>query len=77
MQKRDFINRVFDNNLYYQDGIYRTPTMLRIFTHNALKMKEKGYLIYEKKEGLLDEAPLSGERGIRTYPTNSLNIKNN
>src|SRR5690606_18400516 len=61
MQKRDFINRVFDNNLYYKEGIYRTPTMLRLFTHNALKMKEKGLLIYEKKEGLLDEVPLSGE----------------
>ncbi|MCT1523827.1 recombinase family protein [Sphingobacterium hotanense] len=61
MQKRDFINRVFDNNLYYKEGIYRTPTMLRLFTHNALKMSEKGLLIYEKKEGLLDEVPLSGE----------------
>lgn len=66
MQKRDFINRVFDNNLYYKEGIYRTPTMLKLFTSNALKMKEKGLLIYEKKEGLLDEVPLSGERGIRT-----------
>ncbi len=66
MQKRDFISRVFDNNLYYQDGIYRTPTMLRLFTHNTLKMKEKGCLIYEKKEGLLYEVPPSGERGIRT-----------
>ena len=29
-------------------------------------MKERGLLIYEKKEGLLNEDPLSGERGIRT-----------
>ena len=69
LQKRDFIYRVFDNNLYYQDGIYRTPTMLRLFAHNALKMKENGYLIYEKKEGLPDEVPLSGEGGIRTLGT--------
>ncbi len=41
---------VFDGNLYYQEGIYRTPTMLDMFSHNASKMEEKGYLIY-KKEG--------------------------
>ena len=29
-------------------------------------MKEKRYLIYEKKRGLHQEAPLSGRRGIRT-----------
>lgn len=69
LQKREFINMVFDNNLYYQDSIYRTPTMLRLFTHNALQMKEEGYLIYEKKEGLLKEVPLSGESGIRTRDT--------
>ncbi|MDX9880542.1 MAG: recombinase family protein [Prolixibacteraceae bacterium] len=61
LQKRDFISRVFDNNLYYQKGIYRTPTMLQVFTHNALKMKEKGYLIYEKKEGFPEEIPHSGK----------------
>ncbi|MFT4204309.1 MAG: recombinase family protein [Chitinophagaceae bacterium] len=69
IQKRDFINRVFDSNLYHQEGIYRTPTMLRVLSHNVLKMKEKGFLIYEKKEGLLDEVPLSGEEGIRTPGT--------
>ena len=57
---------MFDSNLYYENGIYRTPTMLDLVSHSHLKMKEKGLLIYEKKEELLDEAPLSGERGIRT-----------
>src|SRR5690606_1117557 len=66
LQKREFVNRVFDSNLYYEKGIYRTPTMLGLLSHKHLKMKEKGLLIYEKKEGLLDEDPLSGERGIRT-----------
>ena len=66
LQKREFVNMVFDSNLYYENDIYRTPTMLGLFSHNHLKMKEKGLLIYEKKEGLLDEDPLSGERGIRT-----------
>ena len=66
LDKREFVELVFTNNLYYQDGIYRTPTMLSLVSHNHLKMKEKGLLIYEKKEGLLDEDPLSGERGSRT-----------
>lgn len=51
IQKRDFVNMVFDSNLYYQEGIYRTPTMMNIFSNNHLIMKDKGYLIYEKKKG--------------------------
>jgi hypothetical protein len=39
---------VFDNNLHYQEDIYRTPTMRCIFTHNTPLMKKKGCLIYEK-----------------------------
>ncbi len=51
IQKRKFVNMVFDSNLYYEKGIYRTSTMLGLLSHNHLKMKEKGLLIYEKKEG--------------------------
>ncbi len=67
LQKREFVNMVFDSNLYYENGIYRTPTMLGLLSHNHLKMKEKGLLIYEKKEGLPDEDPLSGERGLASF----------
>ena len=42
--KREFINLGFDSNLYYQDGVYRTPTMMEIFTHDSLIMKEKALL---------------------------------
>ncbi len=66
LQKREFINLVFDNNLYYQEGIYRTPTMMELFAHNSLLMKERGFLIYEKKRDNHTIIPLSGERGIRT-----------
>lgn len=61
LQKREFVNLVFDSNLYYENGIYRTPTMMSILSHNHLKMKEKGLLIYEKKEDLLIKDPHSGE----------------
>lgn len=60
LQKREFVNRVFDGNLYYQEGIYRTPTMLDIFSHNASKMEEKGCLIYKKKRENLSVIPHSG-----------------
>lgn len=39
IQKREFIQRVFDNNLYYPNGIYRIPAMMDVFSHNHLKMK--------------------------------------
>lgn len=60
LQKREFVNMVFDGNLYYQEGIYRTPTMMDIFSHNASKMEEKGYLIYKKKRGNISVIPQSG-----------------
>jgi hypothetical protein len=53
LQKREFVNKVFDSNLYYENGIYRTPAMLGLLSHNHLKMSEKRLLIYEKKRGFL------------------------
>ncbi|REG97999.1 hypothetical protein C8P67_108165 [Flavobacterium aquicola] len=49
LQKHEFVNMVFDGNLYYEQGIYRTPAVLDIFSHNASKMEERGYLIYKKR----------------------------
>jgi site-specific DNA recombinase len=61
IKKREFVSMVFDNNLYYQDGIYRIPTMMDMLAHNSLLMKEKGYLIYEKK-GMILQSSLPAER---------------
>lgn len=61
IQKRELVRMVFDNNLYYQDGIYRTPTMMEMFSHNSLLMKEKGCLVYEKKRDDFSIIPSSGE----------------
>lgn len=41
LKKREFVNMVFDTNLYYKNGNYRTPTMM------VLKIKNKEVLIYE------------------------------
>jgi len=60
LQKREFVNIVFDGNLYYQDGIYRTPTMLDLLSHNSNKMEENGYLIYQKKGYNLSTIPHTG-----------------
>jgi len=60
LQKRQFVNMVFDGNLYYEKGIYRTPTMLDLLSHNASKMEKKGYLIYQKKRDNLQIIPQSG-----------------
>lgn len=58
VQKREFVKLVLDSNLYYQEGIYRTPTMLFFLTHNNLKMKGKGSLELNKKRGMIAKSSL-------------------
>jgi site-specific DNA recombinase len=52
LQKREFVKQVFDNNLYYQNGTYRTPTMLDFLSANYLKMSQKNLLFLRKKRGI-------------------------
>ena len=66
IQKREFVKLVFDSNLYYQDGIYRTPTMIDSLSHNRLIMKEKGLLVCNKKRDDFSIIPSSGIAGNRT-----------
>jgi site-specific DNA recombinase len=66
LQKREFVSMVFDNNLYYQGGIYRTPIMRNILTHKHLIMNGKGCLVYEKKRNDFRIIPWSGVAGNRT-----------
>ena len=66
LKKREFITQGFDSNLYYENGVYRTPFMLDILSHNSLKMREKNLLIYEKKGDFLAKIPSGGAGGIRT-----------
>ena len=65
-QKREFVKMVFDSNLYYQDGIYRTPAMIDLLPRNHLLMKEKGLLLYNKKRDDFSIIPSSGVAGNRT-----------
>ncbi len=48
--KRELVKLVFDSNLYYFEGIYRTPMMLQMLDHNSLIIKEK-WLFFKKKKG--------------------------
>jgi len=41
IQKREFVKQVFDSNLYYENGIYRTPTMMLIMPRNSLIREAK------------------------------------
>ncbi|MFC5683183.1 recombinase family protein [Flavobacterium sp. MAHUQ-51] len=66
IQKREFVKLVFDSNLYYQDGIYRTPTMIDSLSHNHLIMNEKWLLVCDKKRDDFPIIPSSGVAGNRT-----------
>jgi len=70
--KQELLRKGFDSNLYYKEGIYRTPTMLEPLAHNSLKMKEEGVLIYEKKGDSFSRIPSSGVEGSRTPVQTSL-----
>jgi len=59
--KQKFVKPEFDNNLYYGNGIYRTPTMLDCLSRNHLKMTDKGLHIIEKKE-------ISRRKSLRVVP---------
>lgn len=72
IQKREFVKLVFDSNLYYQDGIYRTPTMIDVLSCNCLLMKEKELLLYDKKRDDFPIIPSSGVAG-NTIIQNSKN----
>lgn len=52
-EKQELIRLGFDNNLYYKNGIYRTPTMIDELAYNHLLMKEKRLLIYERERGII------------------------
>lgn len=64
MRKGRFISMVFDNNLYYQNGIYRTPTMMEVLSLKAALMAERGYLIYEKRRDFLKKSRQAERAGL-------------
>lgn len=57
LEKKELMDLVFDSNLYYQNGSYRTPEMMRIFEGKQHKMKELDLLISDKKKGKSFDSP--------------------
>jgi len=47
-QKQAFVRTVFNNQLYYQEGVYRTPTIMRVFEAKAPLLSEKRLLIIDQ-----------------------------
>lgn len=62
-KKQQFIDLVFDKNLWYENGIYRTPRLHPIFGDNELELKEKGLLIIQKPMPVLGQTPISTRDG--------------
>jgi hypothetical protein len=52
-QKQELVRTVFDNSLYYENKVYRTPYLIPEFGHNELIMREKNLRIWEKKGEIL------------------------
>ncbi len=69
LQKREFVKRVFDSNLYYENGIYRTPTILGLLSHNHLKMKESRGWYTKRKRGFLMKTLSAGCQGPQSNPS--------
>ncbi len=63
MQKQQLLGLVFDHKLYYREGVYRTPYIMPVFSHNWLFLKEKNLLIWEKSGGENGKIPSGGAGG--------------
>jgi DNA invertase Pin-like site-specific DNA recombinase len=64
LHKQSLVKTVFDSQLYYREGVYRTPYIMPIFHRNTLILKEKNLLIYEGKLQNQQALPSSGAGGI-------------
>lgn len=64
--KQLFLNMVFDNNLYHDGLIYRTPYIVPIYLSKVPILNEKGLLILEQPVENLKSNLLSATEEIRT-----------
>ncbi|HMG66322.1 MAG TPA: hypothetical protein VK588_01510, partial [Chitinophagaceae bacterium] len=57
LQKQELVRQVFDNNLYYENKVYRTPYIMPVFSHNIQILKDKRLLIVDNINEKGAEAP--------------------
>lgn len=58
--KQEIISTVFDRQLAYFSGSYRTPYVAPFFHDKALVLNEKRLLVYEQPSSVLQEVPRAG-----------------
>lgn len=68
LQKQELIRLVFDSRLYYQSGMYRTPYILPVFSHNNNILNDKQLLVVDKKGENQVIFPLGGAEGNAVEP---------
>ena len=61
-QKQSFIRLVFNSQLRYEEGIYRTPFILPLFSLNVTRLKENRLLEVEQP------VEKKGEKTLSTPP---------
>lgn len=54
--QQELLNTVFDRQLYYKEGIYRTTYIMEMSTHNALKLGQQQLLYIEKSGTFLEKS---------------------
>ncbi len=62
-QKQSLINLVFNSQLRYVDGVYRTPFLLPLFSLNTASLQEKRLLEVEQPDEIIEENKLSTPNG--------------
>jgi site-specific DNA recombinase len=67
-QKQSFVRLGFDSELYYEAGIYRTPSIIDLFAHKAHTLKEKGLLIIEQPNTITSQFAGSAPHGNTIEP---------
>jgi site-specific DNA recombinase len=65
-KKQELVRVVFDNALWYEDRVYRTPYLIPELAHNELVMRGKRLLFIEKERGNRAVPSSGGGEGIRT-----------
>ncbi len=67
VQKQELIRQVFDSGLYYKNKSYRTPSMMRIFSHNLLTLSQQSLLFIDEPERKSGEVEATGVEPVSKH----------
>lgn len=63
IQQQQLVKVVFNQSLFYENSTYRTPSLLEVFTHKSLELKEKGLLVIEQPLSISGAPPMCSGDG--------------